>query len=206
MKHWNIQSGSYTMPIAQQSTINFLPIQGFTGPTAPPTITLNTSGGVYAPTINTTWPNIIWPASSNDIPKIREWLNISSKEFLEEVKQYCTDVLLKDKLPQKEQIIIPKNSSVTPIIIRRNEDPEGYEWLVDVPKQSIQDWIGVPNEVAYKLPLKHKFLNSGLLPKDAILIKFDIPVLRPFSCDLTEGFFSWFVGFCVDGEYIKNSK
>lgn len=161
--------------------------------------------GWLSPTKCTTVDSYV-SLNKDNFSKIKQWIYVFSNQLCTNVELYCfTAIMKRERLPQtKEMVLAPKGAKLFPIVIKYKEDTDSFDWELESEKIAVDDWVGVPNEIAYYVKPTHKLLNYNILPQHHIMIKLPSPVLRSFPETVQDYFYSWYVGFVVDVSNLRD--
>lgn len=130
---------------------------------------------------------------SADFDALRGRLINQAQEKLQEAIEFRDAILLKKEIKVPSGAVVLKGTNLHPIIIGYVPDPPSFEWYLDEPKQSKEDW---KCPAIYAVPSKHKFLDSNILPGVGFIVPMEM-TLRPIDLMDHRFFFSWYGGFVV---------
>lgn len=124
-----------------------------------------------------------------------------AEHHVHELHIYCSSVLFRNENRSKVQETLElaaMGSMIIPIIVYREDDPEAFKWFLGEPRPVTHQWMGKPNEVVYKIPNIHGFLDNGILNGYHGLVRLENPILREIPVNVKEPLYSWYVGFVVN--------
>lgn len=135
----------------------------------------------------------------DELMDMRRFLVEQSDEYVKELEIYCSKSLFRSENKSSneyEDSLVHANSNTRDLIVYLEHNPIAFSWFVGKSRFVSDTWVGIPNEVLYRIPKIHGFLNMGILEDTHALVRFERPILRPIPISIGEPLYSWNVG-CV---------